>query len=668
MARNPFNQLYVGERVSPDEFVAIFSTELVEPAMALFEQGNVILAGVQGTGKSMLLKLFSPKIRAAYSDAGQPFPVPEACPRFIAASINVNTARCNQFGRRRPPPGDYQQELMFADFLNYYVCLDLLGNLDWIAAHAATSKALGLALGRSARDELALAIAGDQAWRGYMRDVRGMDDLIGRMQARIQEYRDYLSSPQRALDPSVADTKTSPGDPMEVVVQRIRTMSIVPADLEFYVLIDQYEELGTITDPTNQKADYRGVVNNLMNRRDAQVSYRVGTRGYGWRNHKGIFGTDASIEQDRDFKLVDLDATLKRYEDPATNIFPAFARSVFQRRVAHFAGAATSGARESPTNLQEFLGKSDSAAQKARSLAGAEPRTYLTFEHDWPADAKAALSALAAEDPLDAKLGEVWLRQKGPLAREEVEARPWRRKQYWIKERAALAVLRIAGARKQRVTFAGEEDTIALSGNNILTFLSLCQYMWKNAVQARTRRTDSARFPVPIVIQTIAVFECGIWWLDRVPGEYGRGEDRHRMVQTLGQMFNAWLARDSAMSNPGHSGFSLTYEELANNRDVQDLLDEAVDFGNLTRREHTTKSSDRKRRVKFYLNPIYCPIYRLPPGQIKEPNYVAAADVRRWMHDAGVSGMSIDDAQPRTRGRPPRDGALPLLDVLGARE
>ena len=106
MHRNPFNQLYVGEKIPSDEFVEIFSNELVKPAMPLFEAGNVILSGVQGTGKSMLFKLMRPDVRLAYSQAGEQLPIPAECRRFIGAGININNARCNEFGHRRPPPGE----------------------------------------------------------------------------------------------------------------------------------------------------------------------------------------------------------------------------------------------------------------------------------------------------------------------------------------------------------------------------------------------------------------------------------------------------------------------------------------------------------------------------------------------------------------------------------
>ena len=57
MSINPFFELYVGDRLSSSEFVNIFSPFLVEHAEALFLPGNVVVKGVQGSGKSMLLKL-----------------------------------------------------------------------------------------------------------------------------------------------------------------------------------------------------------------------------------------------------------------------------------------------------------------------------------------------------------------------------------------------------------------------------------------------------------------------------------------------------------------------------------------------------------------------------------------------------------------------------------
>ena len=101
MANNPFHHLYAGEKVDPAEFVQIFSNKLVEHASPVFQSGHVVLTGVQGSGKSMLYKLFDPAVRIAYADLEEPFPISPDHSNFIGAGINVNTARCNEFGNRR---------------------------------------------------------------------------------------------------------------------------------------------------------------------------------------------------------------------------------------------------------------------------------------------------------------------------------------------------------------------------------------------------------------------------------------------------------------------------------------------------------------------------------------------------------------------------------------
>ena len=76
MPRNPFHYLYVGERVSAQEFTDIFSTELVQHSLPLFQPGHVVLSGPNGMGKSMLFNLFQSGVRIAYEKAGKPFPLP----------------------------------------------------------------------------------------------------------------------------------------------------------------------------------------------------------------------------------------------------------------------------------------------------------------------------------------------------------------------------------------------------------------------------------------------------------------------------------------------------------------------------------------------------------------------------------------------------------------
>lgn len=657
--RNPFHYLYVGETVSAEEFTDIFSTELVQYSMALFQPGHVVLSGANGMGKSMLFKLLDADVRLAYAQARKPFPIPGEAGRFIGAGINVNTARCNEFGNRRTAEGDHEQELMFGDFLNYFVVKDILRSVERLATNPDIAATLGIDVSGGRLEQLTSAVIGDPVWEGFLSEVSDFESLKDRVDDRIARYRRFMNGNDRALDPLLAATKTAAGEAVKVIVRKLRESGVVAADVPFFILIDQYEELATISGPDGRKADYRSVVNKILNSRDPTVSYRVGTRGYGWRDHLNIFGTDARLEQERDFKLVELDTRLRRQENSSTNVFPDFARDVFERRMRH--AAATQGNVEPDLDMLRTFGKSYTPADEARMITGdsAEARrSVVNVDHNWPEWVVQTLHAIADHDPLSARLGEAWIRQKGADEPFEASSPPWAAKPYWRKERNEICLLQIAGGRRQRAIIAGEVDIIALSGGNILIFLSICQLIWDFASQAAKGGDRDPTIPIDHEMQTIGAIRAGRAWLDRIPSEYGRSHDRFRLVQKMGEHFAELLLPDRKLSNPGQNGVSLSIDELDANPEIKQFLLEAADYGNLVMSEHANRSG-RQRRLKFYLNPVYCPIYRIPFQRSKEPLYLKIEHFKAWLAEAGI----IEKLE-RVAPRRPVVADTPLLDLL----
>src|SRR5688500_12595584 len=98
---NPFHEAYVTENIAPASFVDMFSETLVESASQLFQPGNIILKGTQGSGKSMLLSLLKPEIRLAYLKAQQRFAVPSSLCRFVGSGINLTRSGAIDFGQRK---------------------------------------------------------------------------------------------------------------------------------------------------------------------------------------------------------------------------------------------------------------------------------------------------------------------------------------------------------------------------------------------------------------------------------------------------------------------------------------------------------------------------------------------------------------------------------------
>src|SRR5665213_200368 len=136
---NPFNELYVTETVSSSAFVRIFSPFILKNAAALFLPGNVVVKGMQGCGKSMLLSLLKPEVRIAYAEAQEDFPLAGKYAKFFGAGINLTRSGAIDFGQRYIGGSGDEMEILpiyFGDFLNYWIVYDVLNTLSILSEKA----------------------------------------------------------------------------------------------------------------------------------------------------------------------------------------------------------------------------------------------------------------------------------------------------------------------------------------------------------------------------------------------------------------------------------------------------------------------------------------------------------------------------------------------------
>ena len=131
---NPFHDLYLTEAIGADKFVKLFSPVFVKHGLSLYQPGNVVLKGLQGSGKTMLLNLLKPDVRIAYKSANIEFPVPKEFRKYISAGINLRKSGISAFGQVIEK--DYDEKaikevaLFFGDFINYWIIYDLLQNIE----------------------------------------------------------------------------------------------------------------------------------------------------------------------------------------------------------------------------------------------------------------------------------------------------------------------------------------------------------------------------------------------------------------------------------------------------------------------------------------------------------------------------------------------------------
>ena len=646
MRINPFFELYVGERLSSSEFVDIFSPFLVEHAKALFLPGNVVVKGVQGSGKSMLLSLLKSDVRMEYARAKTSFPVHGEISKFIGAGINLAHSNAIDFGYRVISSDDKETALFFADFVNYTVLLDLFRSIHTLSeSSGAEIGDLHIDLSTERERTFVTALTAADIFQGTLEGCTSIDAVEDKVRERLNAYRRFLHMNDKQLDGQIRESKTDIGTPISAVVGLLKESGIIGQDVPIFIHIDQYEELANISSPKHSP-DYRRIINRALARRDPALSYRIGTRGHAWRNHGFIFGVEAKLEEERDYKFVDLDVVLRRNENRKTWVFPRFVEDVFARRLRHVGLASK---KETGKELLErVFGSGMAAEDKAKKYGGSNPGKSVKVDPDWPENFKNEIIALAEENPLSARLLEAWVLQqldRSTNGRKRILPRDlsitmlsaMQGKVWWKKERIELALVQIAGRCQQRPLWSGFSEIIGLSGGSILTFLSLCQSIWDTQNQVGERGdmlTDLSG--IDHEVQAVGIFKTSNYWLEKIRQETGRSSERFRLAKQIGNVLGRGLYADRRMSYPGHNGFSLADNDLDRFPHVKRILEEMSDYGTVIASSHTTKKKDRQRRQKFYLNPVLCPQFKMHYQRVKEPKYIHPTQVEKWMHDAGL--------------------------------
>jgi hypothetical protein len=644
--QNPFLEIYRGDSVNPDEYVRMFSPVLLEEAdiASLYQPGNVILAGLAGAGKSILLNLLKPETLIAYFRANEKWPLPAHCAKFISAGINLEKSGAHEFAQRA---GDDRSDeaitnlaVYFSDFINYWLVDDLLKSIETLISTdiSGVKEHLGLSANHGSLDKFARELARNKCWFGALNEVENYTQLREVLEKRVVDYRRYLNYNTNELDDYINRSKTSVGEPISVTAELLKKAGVIPSGVPVFIRIDQMEELlGDQSAKTRLLAAYRRVIYRMVGSRDDRLSYRLGIRSYTLMTDRRMLGTQSKIEELRNFKSIDLNEILRRKEH-SRGLFKPFAEDVFERRLR-------SAGYEIPVRMKKTMryvfGSRPSPEERARIYANNSGEGVVIPEPDWPQGAAEFLIGLAVHNPLSAKLGEVWLRQnleKREVKLSEITVSPWEspQKRWWKKERIEQALLQIAAAKKQRMIWSGDEDILALSGVNILVFLSICQLVFSEYI--RTEKKESYEIPKihSRIIQNLGIQQASTDWVRKLRVEANGGDDRYRFIEVLGETLRVNMRNDSRMSYPGGNGFSLSERDLGNQQAIKLFLEQCAAYGALVQKPHTPKTSSRGSSHKWYLFPIFSPNFQVPVVHTKEPLYVDTNKVRSWLDKAKV--------------------------------
>jgi len=660
---NPFHELYFTDSIDSNEFVRLFSDVLIKPSLPLFKPGNVVLKGLPGSGKTMMLNLLKPSIRLAYKRANITFPVPKQFSKFIGSGINLIRSSISDFGQR---PIDQNKKtdlnelsIYFGDFLNYWIVRDILDSIQELGE--SMSDEIGINLSEKTTRNFVESLSNDDCWFGYLEKTKNLSELKHKLRARTNTYRSFLNFNIEELPVEIKESKTSIGMPIINTVQKLRESGVIDYDVQVFVRIDQYEELTWLDFSFPEMGStFQSAIHKLLAMRDSTVSFRIGTRPFDWQQgSQQILGTSAQLESQRNYIEVSIDEVLRRSESQVGYIFPKFAEDIFNRRLQTF--LPSSNVESKPQLLNEVFGDGFSATEKAKEIAKGSRERIISARPTWPESWTSFLKNLANEDPMSAKLAEAWALQKNKSSiMDEVPINhpyPWEEKKYWVKERTDQALLQIASRTRQGIIWYGRDDIFNLSGGNILSFLSLCQHIWE--VWMRDSRHVKVRSDLPELdhyIQTLGVLEASRKWFENI-GSASAGKEIRLFILFIGSLFYRNLTDDERMSYPGWNGFSVVIEELESNPKIDKFLKDAADRGYLVFRQHTPKNKGNVRS-KWYLNPILSPYFKIPAIHTKEPMYITIQTLDEWLTKSKAFEFSTFTKTKRSERKDPGQQTL----------
>ena len=644
LSKNPFSNLYITEAIPAEQFVKVFSPVLVNESEThlIFQPGSVIVRGLQGTGKSALLNLLKPETLIAYLNSGEEWPLPEHCSKFISANITLRSSGALDFGQRSFGAQDDNYEkitgLFFGDYLNYWIIDDLLKNIELLFSKKGHVLAnfLDLTADKRLLEGFARDISKNNCWFGYLEDISSFKQLREKIQNRILSYESFLNY-NSDLPSKFLTTKTRPGDPIGATADALKRCGIIPHDLPVFVSIDQYEDLMDLEMDSegNFPTIFRSVIMKMLGNRDKRVSYRVGARPYSISVGYQGFGNNAFTEEMREFKFVDLGKMLAGAES-RSSLFPKFCDDVLRRRLCY---EKYPEIKSRHSYVRYMFGPHAKPEAKVRKFVKTVSRNLISPQGNWPAGAEKYLRELAKTDPISAKMGEAWLRQKnkkGDLKLKSISEQPWMKKPWWKKERKQLSLLQVFSSSNQKMVWYGHTDVTSLSGGNIIIFLSICQFVWAEYLREQQASVQNVPQGINPNVQAMGIQSASEHWFRKVKAEPKGGDDRYTFVHILATFLRARLKSDRAMSYPGENGFSLPVHDLEDAEIVDVFLDNCVAFGVLEKTDHTPKTARRGLSKKWYLTSILTPYFQLPTPHIKEPFYADLSDVYGWMEKANI--------------------------------
>lgn len=421
------------------------------------------------------------------------------------------------------------------------------------------------------------------------------DAFLDFLEERLTQIRLYLNNPNRIEPPMLLPANAL----LKRLMEHLRRQGRFGGRY-FAILIDEYENY----------ADYQQrIVNTRLkqSRVEDGVTYRLFMRSGGLRTRETL-APDQTIEEIHDYRQYSLDESLD------FDTFRRYAVKVANRHLESHVWYAERGHTDIEQLFQE-LSAEDEARLLSQGRREAVLEKWLRQHHTAVADPMLAWFA-GEENPLRRAVAVVLLNQGKPahqvlaaFQNNDTKARDW----YHNYRRGALHWL--CRLYRQNKKYAGLNQIVGLSGNNIRVFLDFCQ-----TIVAEWLAGESRELPIPYAIQDRAIHRQAEILRQNLYSAARSPIEVNNLLDRFGRLCEQ-VHKSPRQSEPEVNHFSVK-GELANaeeRKKLDDWLEHAWYEGVLRQlRGNKQKSLQDLRTEDWQLSPWFAPLFNLSTRRKKK--------------------------------------------------
>ena len=378
----------------------------------------------------------------------------------------------------------------------------------------------------------------------------------------------------------------------------------------FVVLLDEYENLGR----------FQSMVNTLIKQVDDTVNltYRIGMRPAGMDSNNRTNVANERLQVDRDF-------ILRRLEYEKFSDYKQFALDISEKRLQSVPVFNENGL----CDINDILGKSEDIDAEAKLVVKGGKKHFKLIKSSFTKDMMAdVISELSCEEKLMEmynvlrvmrgenykKIGELCrryqeLRSSGKASKTDDAEMHKYHLDYSSKYRMTLLymLLTIYGERKQ---YYSVNTFLRLSSGSINDFISLCRNVFKHMNESMIEDLKSG-ITISPRMQTYASIDTSEDQRRKVSMSNRFGSEMYTFIDNMGGIFEEYH-RDLEAKYPETNQFAFEDEnEIRNDDALNAYLVELINSGAIIRNEKRRLKSVGKARGSIYqLNRIYAPIYQ----------------------------------------------------------